>query len=47
MRVASFFILSVAAYSPDVSEEEEAAAVAEPRPAWLEYWVPTSIAREC
>jgi len=48
MRVASFLVLSVcAAYSPDVvSDEEEAAAVAEPRPAWLEYWVPTEVPAE-
>mmetsp|Transcript_40589 Transcript_40589/g.131390 ORF Transcript_40589/g.131390 Transcript_40589/m.131390 type:complete len:215 (-) Transcript_40589:66-710(-) len=50
MKLA-FFLLAVfagvAAYSPDVvvSDQEEAAALAppEPRPAWLEYWVPSGV----
>ena len=46
MRLAFFLLPFVAAYSPDVvSDKEEAAALAppEPRPAWLEYWVPSGV----
>ena len=46
MRLAFFLLAGVAAYSPDVvSDKEEAAALAppEPRPAWLEYWVPSGV----